>query len=53
MNIEYFCIIDKKYLMAPSLKVMVREVVVVSAHGCLYLLMHCTVGALRASILTK
>ena len=41
--------------MAPSLIVMVREAVVVSAtHGCLYLLIvliHCTVvGALRASI---
>ena len=31
--------------------VMVREVVVVIAtHECLYLLIHCTVGALRASI---
>ena len=48
---KYFYIIDKKYLMAPSLIVMVREAVVVSAtHGCLYLLIHCTVGALRASI---
>ena len=28
---KYFCIIDKKYLMAPSLIVMVREAVVVSA----------------------
>ena len=37
--------------MAPSLIVMVREAVVVSAtHGCLYLLIHCTVGARRASI---
>ena len=33
---------------------MVREAVVVSAtHGCLYLLIHSTVGALRASILDK
>ena len=40
--------------MAPSLIVMVREAVVVSAtHGRLYLLMHCTVGSFRASILTK
>ena len=26
------------------------EAVVVSTHGCLYLLIHCTVGALRASV---
>ena len=26
------------------------EAVVVSTHGCLYLFVHCTVGALRASV---